>query len=137
MGRQTMTVAVDANILVRAAARDDLQQARAAANILRKEESIVIPIVALCEFVWVMRQGFKMPATEIAESVRSLVESDNVVTDAPAVEAGLELLDKGGDFAAGVIAYEGRWLGAEEFVSFDKQAVAILRSQGQKARLLS
>ena len=46
-----MTIAVDTNILIRAAARDDLQQARTAANLLRNEESIVIPIVALCEFV--------------------------------------------------------------------------------------
>jgi predicted nucleic-acid-binding protein len=137
MGRQTMTVAVDTNVLIRAAVRDDLQQARAAAKILRNEESIVIPIVALCEFVWVMRQGFKMPAIEVAQSIRSLLDSDNVVTNVPAVEAGLEVLDKGGDFADGAIAYEGRWLGADEFVSFDKQAVSLLRSQGRKARLLA
>jgi predicted nucleic-acid-binding protein len=82
-----MRIAVDTNILVRAAVRDDAQQARAAANILRNEESIVIPIIALCEFVWVMRQGFKMPATEVAQSIRSLIESDNIITNAPAVEA--------------------------------------------------
>ncbi len=39
----------------------------------------------------------------------------------PAVEAGLSVLGTGGDFADGVIAYEGRWLGAEELVSFDKK----------------
>ncbi len=55
----------------------------------------------------------------------------------PAVVAGLALLDKGGDFADGAIAYEGHWLGADEFVSFDKQAVSLLRSQGRKTRLLS
>jgi len=37
----------------------------------------------------------------------------------PAAEAGLALLEAGGDFADGVIAHEGRWLGAEAFVSFD------------------
>jgi len=78
-----------------------------------------------------------MPAAEVAQSIRSLVDSANVVTNAPAVEAGLEILEKGGDFADGAIAYEGRWLGAEEFVSFDKQAVNLLRAHGQKARLLS
>ena len=59
------------------------------------------------------------------------------MTNKPAVDAGLEVLDKGGDFADGAIAYEGHWLGAEEFVSFDKQAVSLLRSQGRKARLLA
>ena len=52
----------------------------------------------------------------------------------PAVEAGLAILDQGGDFADGAIAYEGASLGAEEFVSFDKQAVKLLRSQGKHAR---
>jgi hypothetical protein len=36
-----------------------------------------------------------------------------------------------------VIAYEGNWLGAEEFVSFDKEAVSLLKSQDKRARLLS
>lgn len=44
------------------------------------------------------------------------------------------MLDGGGDFADGVIAYEGEWLGAEEFVSFDPKAVSISRSAGTRAR---
>ena len=54
----------------------------------------------------------------------------------PVVEAGLSVLDAGGDFADGVIAYKGRWLGAEERVSFDKKAVSILKPQGKHARLV-
>jgi len=54
----------------------------------------------------------------------------------PAVEAGLSALDTGGDFADGAIAYEGNWLGAEEFVSCDSKAVSMLKSQGGRARLL-
>jgi hypothetical protein len=45
-------------------------------------------------------------------------------------------LDAGGDFADGVIAYEGKWLGGETFVSFDKKAVALLTDQGHSARML-
>ena len=44
----------------------------------------------------------------------------NVVVNRPAAEAGLALLDAGGDFADGIIAYEGSRLGADIFVSFDK-----------------
>ncbi len=47
------------------------------------------------------------------------------------------MLDVGGDFADGVIAYEGSWLGAETFVSFDKRAVKLLEAQGKAARLLT
>jgi transposase len=39
----------------------------------------------------------------------------------PAVEAGLVILGAGGDFVDSVIAYEGDWLGAEEFTSFDSK----------------
>ena len=91
----------------------------------------------LCELVWVLRQGYKKPAVEIANAIRVLMDSSNVAMNQPAVEAGLAILDTGGDFADGAIAYEGHWLGAEEFVSLDKQAVYLLRSQGKQARLLS
>ncbi len=54
----------------------------------------------------------------------------------PAVEAGLALLEAGGDFADGLIAHEGQWLGGEMFVSFDRQAVALLKTRGVAAELL-
>jgi predicted nucleic-acid-binding protein len=132
-----MKIVADTNVLLRAAVRDDPTQTRPAAHALRAADLVAIPVAALCEFVWVMRSGYKRPAAEVAQSIRSLIESENVVTNQPAVEAGLEILEKGGDFADGAIAYEGHWLGAEEFVSFDKQAISLLRSQGRKARLLA
>jgi predicted nucleic-acid-binding protein len=46
-------------------------------------------------------------------------------------------LDAGGDFADGIIAYAGRWLGAETFVSFDRKAVRLLAAQSQSASALS
>jgi predicted nucleic-acid-binding protein len=61
----------------------------------------------------------------------------NVVVNRPAAEAGLALLDAGGDFADGVIAYEGNWLGADSFISFDKKAVRLIEAQGGAARLLA
>jgi AbrB family looped-hinge helix DNA binding protein len=36
-----------------------------------------------------------------------------------------------------VIAYEGAWLGAEIFISFDKKAVRLMESRGESVRLLS
>jgi len=47
------------------------------------------------------------------------------------------MLDAGGDFADGAIAYEGNWLGADTFTSLDKNAVELLKAQGKSARLLS
>jgi len=131
-----MKIVADTNVLLRAAVRDDPTQTRSAAHVLRTADLVAIPVAALCEFVWVMRSGYKRLAAEVARSIRALIDSENVVTNGLAVEAGLEFLDRGGDFADGAIAYEGEWLGADEFVSFDKKAVNLLKAQGKRARLL-
>lgn len=72
----------------------------------------------------------------IAVAIRALAATEKVVMNRAAVEAGIAALDTGGDFADGVMAYEGNWLGAETFVSFDKKAVLLLARQGVMARLL-
>ena len=132
-----MKIVADTNVLLRDALHDDPLQARIAAKVLENAELVAIPVAVLCEFVWVLRQGYKKSTAETADAIRRLLRSASVVTNRPAVEAGLELLDKGGNFADGAIAYEGYWLGAEEFASFDKEAVSLLQSQGKRARLLS
>jgi predicted nucleic-acid-binding protein len=71
------------------------------------------------------------------ETMRSLIDTGNVVLNRPAVEAGLRVLDAGGDFADGVIAYEGAWLGGETFVSFDREAVSLITGEGRQGRLLA
>jgi predicted nucleic-acid-binding protein len=130
-------IAADTNVLLRDALQDDPHQSPIASKTLQNAELVVVPTPALCEFVWVMQRIYKRSAAEIAVSIRLLMSGDNVELDRPAIEAGLEVLDKSGDFADGAIAYEGAWRGAEEFVSFDKKAVKILNAQGKRARLLS
>jgi predicted nucleic-acid-binding protein len=131
-----MKVAVDTNVLVRAAVRDDPEQADAATRIMARAEIVAVGLSSLCEFVWVLRRVYGYRAPRIAEAIRLLLVAENVETNRQASEAGLAMLDAGGDFADGVIAYEGRWLGAETFVSFDKNAVEMLTSAGVSARLL-
>jgi predicted nucleic-acid-binding protein len=137
MGKSKMKITADTNVLVRAAVQDDPKQARDAAKVLQQAELVAVPAPVLCEFVWVLRRGYKKSVSDISDAIRRLMKSANVVTNRPAIEAGLSVLDAGGDFADGVIAYEGNWLGAEEFVSFDAKAISVLQSQGSRARLLS
>ena len=132
-----MKVTADTNVLIRAAVQDDLHQARRAAKILAEADIVAVPVPVLCEFVWVLRRGYRKSATDVSDAIRRLMRSPNVVMNRTAVEAGLSALDVGGDFADGVIAHEGEWLGAEEFVSFDSKAVSLLQAQGSRARLLS
>lgn len=129
-----MKVTADTNVLIRAAVQDDLHQGRRAAKILAEADLIAVPVPVLCEFVWVLRRGYKKSVTDVSDAIRRLMRSANVVMNRTAVEAGLSALDAGGDFADGAIAYEGEWLGAEEFVSFDSKAVSLLQRQGSRAR---
>ena len=131
-----MKVAVDTNVLVRAVVRDDPAQARAAIKVLTNAELIAIALPCLCEFVWVLRSVYGLQSADASAAIRALLAAANVEMNRPAVEAGLSMLDADGDFADGVIAYEGNWLSGETFISFDKKAVALLAAQGRLARLL-
>jgi predicted nucleic-acid-binding protein len=132
-----MRITVDTNILVRAVMGDDTKQAAAAARLLKEAEIIAVPVPCLCEFVWVLRRVYSLGANDIHAALLALLSAGNVAVNRPAVDAGLAVLDAGGDFADGLIAFEGQWLGGEVFVSFDKKAVALIEKQGQAARVLA
>lgn len=131
-----MKISVDTNVLARAVLQDDVKQARIATKLLTQASLIAVPLPCLCELVWVLLRGANMSKEIVSAAIRALLDTSNVVMNRPAVEAGLAALDAGGDFADGVIAYEGNWLGGEVFVSFDKKAVALLTAQGVQTRLL-
>ena len=132
-----MKITADTNVLVRACVQDDMAQAQLAGKVLRKASLVAVSSTVLCEFVWVLKRAYKFADTDIAHAIRLLIRSKNVVCDTPAVEMGLAMLEQGGDFADGIIAFCGLGLGAAEFVSFDHNAVILLKTQRLKARLLS
>lgn len=113
-----MKITADTNVLVRAVVGDDPAQAKVAATVLL--DATLIAIAPM----------------DAANAIRALFAAANVQMNRPAVEACLLVLVAGGNFADGVIAYEGHWLGRETFVSFDKKAVALLKAQRQLVRLL-
>jgi predicted nucleic-acid-binding protein len=130
-------VSVDTNVLIRGVLRDDPKQAGAVDKVLKEASLIAVSLPCLCEFVWVLRRRYSFDNAACAAAIRALLDTRNVVMNRPAVEAGLALLEAGGDFADGVIAHEGKWLGGETFVSFDREAVKLLSDQGETAQLLS
>jgi predicted nucleic-acid-binding protein len=129
-------ITVDTNILLRVATEDDPRQAKLARTVLESADLVAVTLPVLCEFVWVLLHGYKLPRRDIADAMRRLIDAENVVLNRPAAEAGLVVLEAGGDFADGVIAYEGRLLGAESFISFDDIAVKRLSTAGESARLI-
>lgn len=126
-----MKVTADTNILVRAVTEDDPVQSPLAQRLVDEAELVALPLTSLCEFCWVLDRVYRFGRAEIARAVRVLTAADNVAVDIPAVEAGLAVLEAGGDFADGAIAHEGKWLGAERFASFDKKAIALLQGAGE------
>ena len=131
-----MKMIVDSNVLIRAAVRDHARQARVAATFLRDAEVIAVSLTCVCEFVAVLRSVYKFRREDITAALRALLDAGNVEVNRPAVEAGMAVLNAGGEFTDGVMAYEGRWLGGETFVSFDKQASPVAVVLGNKAKLL-
>ncbi|KAA9010850.1 type II toxin-antitoxin system VapC family toxin [Sphingobium limneticum] len=125
-----MRITADTNVLLRLILADDETQSLIAVETMERAKLVAVSIHTLCELVWVMERLYKTARPDIAIAIRALIDAENVVINRPMVEAGLTVLDAGGDFADGVIAFDGRFHGGETFVSFDKQVVKLLQGQG-------
>ncbi|MBQ9724119.1 MAG: type II toxin-antitoxin system VapC family toxin [Neisseriaceae bacterium] len=131
-----MNISIDTNVLVRFVLQDDPVQMEIANDLLEQASSIAIPLPCLCEMVWILQRGAKLPKYKLIEVLENILAIQNVILNRPAVEQGLKLLKMGGDFADGVMEYEGSILGGEVFCSFDKKAVKLLQEQGKSVKLL-
>ena len=131
-----MKITADANLLLRLVVQDNQSQECAAAQALKSAELVAVSIHTLCELARVMERQYRTTKQEVAAAIRFIGDMSNVVLNRPAMEAGLRMLDAGGDFADGVIAFDGQWLGGETFVSFDRKAVQLLQRLGNEAVLL-
>jgi hypothetical protein len=58
-----------------------------------------------------LRRVYGIGAADIHAAMVALLSAGSVAVNRAAAEAGLAVLDAGGDFAAGLIAFEGQWLG--------------------------
>ena len=96
---------------------------------MEKSEAVVVTNHAVCEMVWVLRSRYGVSRSGVAATIRGLLDTRNVVLDASAMNAGLTTLEAGADFADGVIAHEGRWLGRGD--------LCLLRQESGRGRLRS
>jgi predicted nucleic-acid-binding protein len=128
-----MKIVADTNILVRAIMDDDRRQSAAARAALEAAELVAVSTPVLCELVWVLSRGYKVADAEISAAIIRLLDSASVECNRAAAEAGLAMLEAGGDFADGVIIAEGQMLGGETFVSFDRKALKLAKSLGCEA----
>ncbi len=131
-----MRITVDTNVLLRAAINDDPASGSKARDLLHDAELVVVSLASLCEFVWVASRTYKLPRAAIASAIGDLLSGNQIVCDRAAAEAGLAMLIAGGDFADGIIAFEGRRLGGDIFATFDKKAARLIAETGGRVELL-
>lgn len=130
-----MSVIIDTNILVRAIVQDQAEEAERAMAVLAASE-VVIPSQTFCELIWVLGRVYKLSRDELIGVVSAWSDTEGVIVDTGAVAAGLAVMKKGGDFADGVVAFEGRRLGGSVFATFDRRAARILAAEGHDCLLV-
>jgi predicted nucleic-acid-binding protein len=126
-------ITADTNLLLRAVLEDDPQQAVLAQALISRAELMAVPVPVWCEMTWTLRRLYKRSVDDIADMLEALLHVNCVVTDRPAVEAGIQVLRQGGDFADGVIAWQGLAVGGTVLATFDKAAIGTLNAGGLKA----
>ncbi len=119
-----MKIALDTNVLVRYITWDDPEQAEEAASVIESGDVLVVPIIVLCELVWVLRRRYRYDAGDIIGAIRTLIEARSVEVDRVSAEAGLAMLAKGGDFADGVIQGEALAASCTKLATFDRTFAA-------------
>ncbi len=86
--------------------------------------------------MWILQRNADFSRAELIDVLQALLEMKKIVLNRAALKAGLALLETGGDFADGVIAFEGEQLGGEYLCTFDKKAAKLLTKQGLNVQLL-
>jgi predicted nucleic-acid-binding protein len=112
-GRSEM-IAVDTNIVVRYAVKDDPVQTRSATSFLRENQCLLLPTVVL-ESVWVMgsKRGYALEPAMVAERIRQIAGLPTVsVYKALQVSLALDWYEAGMDFADALhLAIAGKEMG--------------------------
>ena len=123
-----MRIALDTNVLVRYLTWDDDIQSPLSAKAIEGAETVVVSSIVLCETVWVLERAYKLKAKEIAKTLKDFIVSETVEVDRPLAEAGLAALERGGDFADGVILCEAERAKVDQLVTFDQKFSKLAKS---------
>jgi predicted nucleic-acid-binding protein len=126
-------ITADTNILLRVILNDEPVQSGLARALLERASVIAVPVPVFCELTGTMRRLYKRPPDEVADAIDAILQVEAVVTDRPAVEAGLTVLRAGGDFADGTIAWLGAAMGGNTLATFDRDGIRVLESCGLAA----
>lgn len=121
-------IGIDTNVLVRYIAEDDAAQSARATRLLEQECSAAAPgfvgLVVLLELVWVSESCYAASRTEIANIVRQILGTRQlVVQEAETAWKALRLFESSqADFADCLVARTAAAAGCTAVMTFDKAA---------------
>jgi predicted nucleic-acid-binding protein len=119
---------MDTNVLARAFAEDDKNQARLAQRVLREltdEQPGFINLTVILELYWVLRQVIRLEASRVHTIFDVLLGTPVFeIEDGESVGEALEHAREGADFADALINATGRLYGVTETVTFDRRAAS-------------
>ncbi len=122
-------IGLDTNVLVRYATQDDPAQVVLAEDVMRSltpESPGFVSSVTLAEAVWVLRSAFHIDPDGIAQFVRHLLASvELVVEHSEAARAALEETDGSALFTDALLAQIAIGVGCEVTVTFDRRAAQL------------
>ena len=125
-GHRAIVITIDTNVLVRAVAEDDVQQAAAAQELLRgltEETPGFVNLTVIVELHWVLTRTLRLPTGLVHQILDRLMASTTLeIEDGESVGEALEQARRGADFADALIDATSRLYGINETVTFDRDA---------------
>lgn len=126
-----MSNALDTNVLVRLATRDDADQFKKAEKLVRDTFSQSSPawisVIVVVEYTWVLTKLYQYSRKEIANTLTALIETDCFrVEDQNLVRTAIRLyLETKADFSDCLILFRNQENGSEITHTFDRQAAKL------------
>jgi predicted nucleic-acid-binding protein len=117
---------LDTNVLVRYITADDARQAAVAERLMEQSsiagQALFIPVIVLCELVWVLSRSLGQAKAEIVAVLEYILETTLFQVESERlVRRSLEAFQAGrGDFADYLIGELCREAGCEDCITFDR-----------------
>jgi predicted nucleic-acid-binding protein len=117
---------IDTNVLVRYIANDDLKQAEVVERLFRDcsvaGENLFVPVIVLCELVWVLDRVYRQTKPQIVEVLERLLRLDLLRFEQESVVRQSLISFRAGkaSFADFVIGEISRQEGCRDTISFDR-----------------
>jgi predicted nucleic-acid-binding protein len=124
-------IGLDANVLLRFIAQDDVAQSGEATELIESrltpENPGFVSIVAMVETVWVLKRTYRLSDLRLAAAIERVLQIEVLfVENEPEVFAAMIALKKGdGSFSDSLIGALGKKAGCSSTVTFDKRALRL------------